>query len=103
MIRVYPLLLVLEAAGAVVILWHGVPIYRSLLADTFVQQADVSRPGAAAAIACPLFGRGRGLVHRRCPRVFGPHGGSSGALTLAPHENGEQDHATRDDRDFARR
>lgn len=39
-IRVYPLLLVLEAAGALVILWHGVPIYRSLLEDTFVQPDD---------------------------------------------------------------
>jgi hypothetical protein len=39
MIR-YSLLLGLEAAGAIVILWHGVPIYRSLLADTFIQHAD---------------------------------------------------------------
>jgi len=38
--RVYPVLFALEIAGAIIILWHGVPIYRSLLQGTFVQGAD---------------------------------------------------------------
>ncbi len=40
LVRVYPLLLAFEVAGALIILWHGVPIYRSLLEDTFVQRTD---------------------------------------------------------------
>jgi len=47
--RIYPLLLAIEAAGAITILWHGVPIYRSLLEDTFVQQAHGSVVGWAIA------------------------------------------------------
>jgi len=38
--RLYPLLLAIEVAGAVTILWHGVPIYRSLLEKTFVEHVD---------------------------------------------------------------
>ena len=38
--RFYPLLLAIEVAGAVTILWHGVPIYRSLLEKTFVEHVD---------------------------------------------------------------
>ena len=38
--RLYPFLLAIEVAGAVTILWHGIPIYRSLLAKTFVERAD---------------------------------------------------------------
>lgn len=38
----YPLLLALQVAGAVTILWHGVPIYRSLLEKTFVEHVDGS-------------------------------------------------------------
>jgi len=41
-VRVYLLLLALEVAGAIIILWHGVPIYRDLLEGTFVQQTDFS-------------------------------------------------------------
>lgn len=40
--RLYPFLLAIEVAGAVTILWHGIPIYRSLLAKTFVEHADNS-------------------------------------------------------------
>jgi len=38
--RLYPFLLAIEVAGAVTILWHGVPIYRSLLEKTFVEHVD---------------------------------------------------------------
>jgi hypothetical protein len=37
---VYPFLFALEVAGAITVLWHGVPIYRSLLEGTFIQRAD---------------------------------------------------------------
>jgi hypothetical protein len=37
---IYPWLLAIEAAGAIIVLWHGVPIYRSLLQRTFVETAD---------------------------------------------------------------
>jgi hypothetical protein len=40
--RLYPFLLASEIAGAVIILWHGVPIYRSLLERTFVENRDGS-------------------------------------------------------------
>lgn len=40
--RLYPFLLAIEMAGAVTILWHGVPIYRSLLEKTFVEHVDGS-------------------------------------------------------------
>jgi hypothetical protein len=40
LVRAYPLLLAFEVAGAIIILWHGVPIYRSLLEGTFVQRTD---------------------------------------------------------------
>jgi hypothetical protein len=36
----YLLLVALEAAGAIVILWHGLPLYRSLLSVAGYQQAD---------------------------------------------------------------
>ena len=36
----YWLLVALEAAGAAVILWHGLPLYRSLLSVAGFQQAD---------------------------------------------------------------
>jgi len=39
LVHMYPLLLGLEVAGAIIILWHGVPIYRGLLEGT-VQQTD---------------------------------------------------------------
>jgi hypothetical protein len=42
LVRVYPLLLAFEVAGAVIILWHGVPIYRSLLEETFVYRTDAA-------------------------------------------------------------
>ncbi len=42
LVRVYPVLLTLEVAGAIIILWHGVPIYRSLLQGTFVKGADLA-------------------------------------------------------------
>jgi len=38
--RLYPFLLASEVAGAVAILWHGVPIYRSLLEKTFIDPVD---------------------------------------------------------------
>jgi hypothetical protein len=38
--RLYSILLAIEVAGAVTILWHGVPIYRSLLEKTFVDQVE---------------------------------------------------------------
>jgi len=47
--RLYSLLLAIEAAGAVTILWHGVPIYRSLLENTFVERVDGSVIGWAIA------------------------------------------------------
>jgi hypothetical protein len=40
--RLYPFLLAIEVAGAVMILWHGVPIYRSLLEKTFIEHVDGS-------------------------------------------------------------
>jgi hypothetical protein len=47
--KAYPLLLTVEVAGAVTILWHGLPIYRSLLERTFVEHADGSAVGWAIA------------------------------------------------------
>jgi len=47
--RLYPVLLASEVAGAVTILWHGVPIYRSLLEKTFVEHVDASVVGWAIA------------------------------------------------------
>jgi hypothetical protein len=47
--RLYPFLLAIEVAGAVIILWHGLPIYRSLLAKTFVERADDTVVGWAIA------------------------------------------------------
>jgi hypothetical protein len=38
--RVYAVLFAVEVAGAIIVLWHGVPIYRSLLEGTFVQGTD---------------------------------------------------------------
>ena len=40
--RAYPMLLALEVLGAIIILWHGVPIYRSLLQGTLVKGADLT-------------------------------------------------------------
>lgn len=48
-VRLYPLLLALEVAGAVTILWHGLPIYRSLLERTYVEHANGSAVGWAIA------------------------------------------------------
>jgi hypothetical protein len=36
----YLLLVALEASGATIILWHGLPLYRSLLLVARYQQAD---------------------------------------------------------------
>lgn len=47
--RLYPFLLAIEAAGAITILWHGLPIYRSLLEQTFVEHVDGSVVGWAIA------------------------------------------------------
>jgi hypothetical protein len=47
--RLYPLLLALEVAGAVTILWHGLPIYRSLLERTYVEHSNGSAVGWAIA------------------------------------------------------
>ena len=37
LVRWYPMLFALEVAGAMIILWHGVPIYRRLLEEALVQ------------------------------------------------------------------
>jgi hypothetical protein len=47
--RLYPFLLASEIAGAVTILWHGLPIYRSLLEQTFVENAEATAVGSAIA------------------------------------------------------
>jgi hypothetical protein len=47
--RLYPFLLAIEVAGAVTILWHGLPIYRSLLEQTFVEHAEATVVGWAIA------------------------------------------------------
>jgi hypothetical protein len=47
--RLYPVLLAIEAAGAVTILWHGLPIYRSLLEQTFVERVEGTVIGWAIA------------------------------------------------------
>jgi len=47
--RLYPFLLAIEVAGAVTILWHGVPIYRSLLEKTFIERVDGTVVGWAIA------------------------------------------------------
>jgi hypothetical protein len=42
LVRGYPALFALEVAGAIIILWHGVPIYRRLLEGAFVQGTDLA-------------------------------------------------------------
>jgi hypothetical protein len=42
LVRGYPILFALEVAGAIIILWHGVPIYRRLLEGALAQEADLA-------------------------------------------------------------
>ena len=75
----YLLLVALEVAGAVTILWHGVPIYRSLLAEQSIQPADMAVVAWAIAgitlIQAPYwFSTLRGFRSQAIPRyVFAGH------------------------------
>jgi hypothetical protein len=72
--RLYPFLLASEVAGAVTILWHGLPIYRSLLEQTFVEHAEAAAVGWAIA----------GIVLIQAPYWFSTFKVFP-SLTVSPH------------------
>ena len=58
------LLLVLELYGAALVIWHGVPIYRELLAGSFDRAAPLVRLWVAAAIALIQIGYWLRYLHQ---------------------------------------
>jgi hypothetical protein len=62
-------LLVLELCGAAVVLWHGVPIYRELLAGNFNQAEPLVRLWVAVATALIQAGYWLRYLHQASPSL----------------------------------
>ena len=62
-------LLVLELCGAAVILWHGVPIYRELLAGNFNRAEPLVKLWATLAIALIQIGYWLRYLHQPSPSL----------------------------------
>jgi hypothetical protein len=63
------LLFVLELYGAVLVIWHGVPIYRELLAGSFDRAAPLVRLWVAAAVALIQIGYWLRYLHQASPSL----------------------------------
>jgi hypothetical protein len=63
------MLLVLELCGATVVLWHGVPIYRELLAGNFNRAEPLVRLWVTVATALIQIGYWLRYLHQASPSV----------------------------------
>jgi hypothetical protein len=61
--------LVLELCGAAVVLWHGVPIYRELLAGNFNRAEPLVRLWVIVATALIQIGYWRRYLHQASPSL----------------------------------
>src|SRR4051794_10690517 len=62
-------LLLVELCGATVILWHGVPIYRELLADNFNRAEPMVKLWATGGTALIQIGYWFRYLHQSSPSV----------------------------------